>query len=203
MPLALNVIIPFSDFSIMPFSYTYPRPAVTVDIVVFAFDGQGLRILLIQRGQAPFEGQWALPGGFVHIDETLEGAALRELREETGLQDIFLEQLYTFGELDRDPRERTVSVAYVALVALPSRAPQAATDARDASWFDCSALPSVAFDHAQIIQVGLNRLRSKIRYQPIGFELLPRKFTLGQLQQLYEAVLGGQLDKRNFRKKEQ
>jgi len=157
--------------------------------------------MLIQRGLAPFQGQWALPGGFVHLDETLDEAARRELEEETGLRKIFLEQLYTFGAVDRDPRERVVSVAYYALVKLSEHQVRAATDARAAAWFGVNDLPSLAFDHADIAQRALDRLRAKVRYEPIGFELLPKKFTLSQLQRLYERVLERQLDKRNFRKR--
>jgi 8-oxo-dGTP diphosphatase len=182
-------------------SYTYARPALTVDVVVFALDDDALRILLIERALEPFAGKWALPGGFVHIDETLVEAAQRELREETGLQDIFLEQLYTFGDLQRDPRERVVSVAYYALVHLSGKLPTAATDARSAAWFPLGELPELAFDHPRIVQMALARLQAKVRYQPIGFELLPERFTLRQLQRMYELILDRPLDKRNFRKK--
>lgn len=185
----------------MGHTYEYARPALTVDCVVFAVDESELKVMLIQRGLAPFRGKWALPGGFVHVDESLEEAARRELEEETGLHDVFLEQLYTFGGVDRDPRERVVSVAYYALVKLSDHAVRAQTDASDAAWFAVSKLPSLAFDHAQIVRVGLERLRGKVRYEPIGFELLPAKFTLSQLQHLYEVVLERTLDKRNFRKR--
>ncbi|MDH5674323.1 MAG: NUDIX domain-containing protein [Myxococcales bacterium] len=185
----------------MPHTYEYPRAALTVDCVVFGLDDEELKVMLIQRGQEPFEGQWALPGGFVHVDETLEEAARRELEEETGLHKVYLEQLYTFGTVDRDPRERVVSVAYYALVKMSDHKVQAATDARDAAWFGVHDVPSLAFDHAEILQTALERLRSKLRYQPIGFELLPKKFTLSQLQRLYELVLERDLDKRNFRKR--
>jgi len=185
----------------MPHVYEYPRPALTVDCVVFGLDDEDLKVLLIQRALAPFEGQWALPGGFVRVDETLEDAARRELEEETALTQVFLEQLYTFGEVDRDPRERVVSVAYYALVNLTDHKVHAATDARDAAWFAVHDVPSLAFDHADILSTALERLRGKLRYQPIGFELLPKKFTLSQLQHLYELVLERALDKRNFRKR--
>lgn len=182
-------------------SYPYARPALTVDVVVFALDAEDLQVMLIERDLPPFAGQWALPGGFVRVEETLEQAAIRELQEETGLRDIFLEQLFTFGGLDRDPRERVVTVAYYALVNLAGHNVHASTDARNAAWFPVSDLPTLAFDHAQIVEAALTRLRGKVRYQPIGFELLPEKFTLRQLQHLYEIVLGRELDKRNFRKK--
>ena len=185
----------------MPYTYEYPRGALTVDCVVFGLDDEDLKVLLIQRALPPFAGTWALPGGFVRVDETLEDAARRELEEETGLRNVFLEQLYTFGALDRDPRERVVSVAYYALVKLSDHTVQAATDARDAAWFAVHDVPSLAFDHADVLQLAVDRLRGKLRYQPIGFELLPRKFTLSQLQHLYELVLERELDKRNFRKR--
>jgi len=185
----------------MRHTYKYPRPALTVDCVVFGFGEGELKILLIERGLEPFKGRWALPGGFVRVDETLDDAARRELAEEAGLKGIFLEQLYTFGAIRRDPRERVVSVAYYALVKLADVETKAATDAADARWFPVSRIPGLAFDHADILATALSRLRGKLRYQPIGFELLPSKFTLSQLQHLYEAVLGVKLDKRNFRKK--
>ncbi len=194
----------------MSYCYDYPRPALTVDCVVFGFTAkEQLKVLLIQRGLPPFEGQWALPGGFVMMDESLEEAARRELMEETGVKNLFLEQLYSFGAVNRDPRDRVVSVAYYALISLQNHPTQAATDAQAVEWFPIlavgdnplSQLPDLAFDHQQILMTALQRLRNKIRYEPIGFELLPPKFTLTQLQQLYEAILGQPLDKRNFRKK--
>ncbi|HEY3900562.1 MAG TPA: NUDIX domain-containing protein [Chthoniobacter sp.] len=185
----------------MPFTYEYPRAALTVDCVVFGFDEAELKVLLIRRGLAPFKGKWALPGGFVRVDETVDEAARRELLEETGLKDVFLEQLYTFGTVDRDPRERVVSVAYFALVELAKHPATGATDASEAEWFPAAQPPALAFDHAQILETASQRLRGKVRYEPIGFELLPEKFTLSQLQHLYEAVLQTEADKRNFRKK--
>lgn len=185
----------------MPHTYQYPRAALTVDCVVFGFDESELKVLLIQRALEPFKGKWALPGGFVRVDETVDEAARRELEEETGLKNVFLEQLYTFGTVNRDPRERVVSVAYYALVKLSDHKAKAATDAANAEWFPVSKLPKLAFDHAEIAETALARLQGKVRYQPLGFELLPPKFTLSQLQHLYEAVLGAELDKRNFRKK--
>ena len=185
----------------MAYSYDYERSALTVDCIVFGLDDDELKVLLIQRDIKPFEGQWALPGGFVHIDESLDDAARRELREETGVDQIFLEQLYTYGALDRDPRERVVSVAYYALVNLTEHRIKSDTDARSAAWFSIYDIPSLAFDHKEILNMAYQRLRGKIRYQPIGFELLPQKFTLSQLQHLYEKILDTPLDKRNFRKK--
>jgi 8-oxo-dGTP diphosphatase len=185
----------------MTVTYKYPRPNLTVDCVVFGLDEEDLKILLIQRNLPPFEGKWALPGGFVQMDETLVEAARRELREETGVQNLYLEQLYTFGAVDRDPRERIVSVAYYALVNLNDHELMAATDARDAAWFSVDDLPSLAFDHIEIVNVAHKRLKGKVVYEPIGFELLPKKFTLTQLQQMYEKILERLIDKRNFRKK--
>jgi 8-oxo-dGTP diphosphatase len=173
---------------------------LTVDCVVFGAGDAALRVLLVERGIAPHKGQWALPGGFVRDDESVDEAARRELAEETGLAKIFLEQLYTFGDIDRDPRERIVTVAYYALVNAHVRV-SGASDAARAEWFDVKHLPALAFDHERIFDAALARLKGKVRYQPIGFELLPEKFTLSQLQQLYELVLERELDKRNFRKK--
>jgi 8-oxo-dGTP diphosphatase len=183
----------------------YPSPSVTADCVVFGVTfetgGPALRVLLIERGEAPFEGALALPGGFVRMDETVDDAARRELREETGLDELYLEQLYTFGALDRDPRGRVVSVAYYALVNLAVYPVHSGTDARAARWVPADEARGLAFDHDQILAVALERLRAKVRYQPIGFEMLPERFKLSQLQALYEAILGRALDKRNFRKR--
>ena len=185
----------------MSYTYEYPRPSVTVDCVVFGIDEGDLKVLLIQRQLEPFAHGWALPGGFVLMEESLDDAAMRELREETGLHRVFLEQLYTFGDPRRDPRGRVITVAYYALVNLADHKLQAATDAENVGWFAASDLPTLAFDHAGIVEVARERLRGKVRYAPIGFELLPPKFTLTQLQRLYEIVLERELDKRNFRKK--
>ncbi len=187
----------------MPYKYQFARAALTVDIVIFALDEVDLQVMLIERDLEPFEGEWALPGGFVRVDETLDDAARRELQEETGLKNIFLEQLYTFGEIKRDPRERVVTVAYYALVNLMGHDVYASTDARSAAWFSVNDLPKLAFDHATILETAHQRLRGKVRYQPVGFELLPDKFPLRQLQHLYEVILDRELDKRNFRKKVQ
>jgi len=185
----------------MTHTYKYPRPALTVDCVVFGIDEEALKVLLIRRGGQPFEGKWALPGGFVNVDEPLEEAARRELKEETGVSGLCLEQLYTFGEVLRDPRERVVSVAYCTLVNLRDHRVRAATDAREAAWFSASRTRGLAFDHDRILDMALRKLEEKVRYQPVGLELLPAKFKLSQLQHLYETILERQLDKRNFRRK--
>jgi len=174
---------------------------VAVDIVVFTVQEQALKVLLIERGIAPFKGRYALPGGFVLAKETLEKAAFRELFEETGTRDVYLEQLYTFGDPDRDPRGRVVTVAYYALVPTDKSPLLAGTDAAAAGWYPVLALPSLAFDHAKIVEYAVDRLRNKLEYTNLGFQLLPTKFTLSALQALHEAILGKPLDKRNFRRK--
>lgn len=187
----------------MPYTYEFPRPALTVDLVIFTVAEGALKVLLVRRGEAPFLGEWALPGGFVREGEGLEAAARRELAEEAGLEDeaLYLEQLYSFGEPGRDPRGHTVTVAHTALVR-SELALAAAGDAADAAWWPVGALPSaLAFDHAQILAYAHQRLKWKLDYTSVGFELLPPSFTLVALQQLYEAILGKALDKRNFRKK--
>ena len=185
----------------MSFTYEYARPALTTDCVVFGLDAEDLKILLIQRALPPFEDEWALPGGFIRVGEDVDTCARRELEEETGLKNVYLEQLTTIGTPDRDPREHVVTVAYFALVNLIEHPPTAATDARNAAWFSFDDLPALAFDHNKILKLARERLRGKVRYEPIGFELLPKKFTLTQLQHLYELILEQPLDKRNFRKK--
>jgi 8-oxo-dGTP diphosphatase len=185
----------------MAFTYEFPRPALTVDCVVFGLGEAGLEVLLIRRRNAPFAGCWALPGGFVDVDETVEDAAKRELEEETGVRDVYLEQLHVFSAVRRDPRERVVSVAFYALVKSRDHAAEGASDADEAAWFPVAELPKLAFDHADIFALALARLRRDLATKPVGFELLPRKFTLTKLQRLYEVILDESLDKRNFRKK--
>lgn len=181
--------------------YEYPRPAVTTDCAIFGFDGEDLKILLIERGIEPFKNRWALPGGFIELDEDADNCAHRKLVQETGLENIFIEQLYTFSGVDRDPRYRVISIAYYALVKLSDYKAQAGIDTENVQWYSITELPDLAFDHHQILQMAIERLKSKIKYQPIGFELLPEKFTLPELLNLYQTVLQTKLDDRNFRKK--
>ncbi len=173
---------------------------ITVDIVLFTILERQLHVLLIRRLAEPFRGSYALPGGFVLENESVDKAAHRELQEETGVEKVFLEQLYTFGEPNRDPRGRVITVAYYALVA-NSHILRSGTDAADAAWFALDKLPPVAFDHQSIIEYAQQRLRNKLDYSNVGFELLPEKFTLTELQLVHEAILGANLDKRNFRRK--
>lgn len=184
------------------YSYAYPHPAVTTDVVVFTIRAERLHLLLIRRANAPFAGTWALPGGFLEIDEDLDACAARELSEETGIEAIYLEQLYTFGAPTRDPRERVIGVTYFAVLPPHRHAePRAASDAAETAWFPLDTLPDLAFDHAQIIRTAQDRLRAKLDYSTIAFQFLPEYFTLSELQKVYEIVLTQRLDKRNFRKR--
>lgn len=183
------------------YSYAHPHPAVSTDVVIFTIQEEQLRVLLIKRAGDPYKHTWALPGGFVEINEGLEQAAQRELEEETGLSGVFLEQLYTFGKPDRDPRERVITVAYYAMVPPDRTALRPASDAGDAGWFPRGGLPDLAFDHERIISLALQRLTSKIEYSTIALQFMPESFTLGELQRVYEIIQEEPLDKRNFRKK--
>jgi 8-oxo-dGTP diphosphatase len=174
---------------------------LTVDAVVFGYVENDLKVLLIKRKYKPFKDCWALAGGFVLKDESIDEAVARELKEETGVDNLFMEQLYTFGDANRDPRGRVVSVAYYGLVKPELFELLASTDAYDAQWFSISDLPELAFDHKHIIEVAYKRLQAKLTYQPIGFELLPEKFPLLEIQNLYETILNAKFDKGNFRKK--
>lgn len=187
----------------MKYSYDYPKADHTVDAVVFGMDLEeaSLKVLLIERGLEPFRGAWALPGGFVNMDEELDAAVIRELEEETGIGLSFMEQLYTFGRPDRDPRGRVISTAYLGLVRPEHVTLQEGSDAERAAWWDANNLPELAFDHAEILDAGLKRLRSKVSWQPVGIELLPGEFALSDLQKVYEIILGREIDKRNFRRK--
>ncbi len=182
------------------YQYEFPHPAITTDIVLFTIRDKQLKLLLVRRGSEPFKGTWALPGGFMQIDEDLESSARRELAEETGIEGVYLEQLYTFGAVDRDPRERVVTVAYYALAASDQMVLRAATDAEAVDWFDMDTLPELAFDHRQIVAMAHKRLVAKLDYSTIAFQFMPQEFTLSELQDVYEIILREELDRRNFRK---
>lgn len=182
------------------YQYDHPHPAVTTDIVIFTIRDDRLKLLLIRRGGEPFKGNWALPGGFVDIDESLEDGARRELEEETGVSGVWLEQLYTFGAPHRDPRERVITVAYYALIPSDKLSIRAATDAEAVGWFAMDELPELAFDHRQIVAMAYERLKAKLDYSTIAFQFMPERFTLSELQRVYEIILGEEIDKRNFRK---
>jgi 8-oxo-dGTP diphosphatase len=177
------------------------RPLLMVDVVIFTLRDDDLQVLLIRRRRPPQQGMWAIPGGSIELAEPLEEAALRTLEEETGLGDVYLEQLYTFGAPSRDPRDRVITVAYFAVVPASNVVPRATEDADRVRWWPICNLPALAFDHAEILTYALTRLRYKLEYTAVGFELLPEEFTLSELQSAYEIVLGEELDKRNFRRK--
>lgn len=179
----------------------YKQPSVTVDVIIFTIIDSDLKVLLVKRKNPPFEGKWAIPGGFVRIDENLEDAAKRELSEETNVKNIYLEQLYTFGETRRDPRGRVITVAYFALASARDMQIGASTDVSEVEWHSVYNLPELAFDHAKILDYALQRLRYKLEYSTVCFQLLPKKFTLTELQSAYEIIFNKKLDKRNFRKK--
>jgi 8-oxo-dGTP diphosphatase len=179
----------------------YPQPSVTVDCAVFGYDGQQLSVLLLNRREEPFRNKWTLPGGFLLVEEGLEQCAERILRDKTGLRHLFLEQLFTFGEVGRDPRGRVLSVGYYTLVNPRRYNLVSGEAANEVKWFDIQRLPAMGFDHKHIFNTALARLKAKVTYQPIGFELLEKRFTLTELQQLYECILQRPIDKRNFRKR--
>lgn len=181
------------------YCYRYPHPAVTTDCVIFGFDGERLQVLLIERGIEPFKGRWAFPGGFIKMDETAEEGALRELKEETGMENAFIQQFHTFSNPLRDPRERVITIAFYALVRIQEV--KGGDDAASARWFPLDEIPALAFDHDHMLRMATQRLRQEIHFHPIGFELLPEKFTLRELQSIYEAILGITFDRRNFAKK--
>ena len=175
--------------------------AVSVDCVLFGFDGVNINVLLIYRGAEPYPNMWAVPGDLVRVDEDLDTAAKRILSELTGLDNIYLEQVHTFGAVDRHPLGRVLTTAFFSLVDIDKYWPHASSWAQEAEWHDLYKLPDLAFDHRDIVEACLNRLRKRIRARPIGFELLPEQFTLSELQTLYECIMGLRFDKRNFRKK--
>lgn len=177
------------------------RPAVTVDVVIFSLVEDDLRVLLVQRKRDPFAGLWATPGGFVRLRESLEDAATRKLAEETGVTDVYMEQLFTFGDPDRDPRMRVITVSYFALVPYDAINLKPGLHEEATGWFSLKALPEMAFDHQNMVRYAWERLRYKLEYTAVGFRLLPDEFTLTALQKAYEIVLDEELDKRNFRRK--
>jgi 8-oxo-dGTP diphosphatase len=181
------------------YTYKYPHPSVTTDCVIFGFDGIKLHVLMVERGIEPYKGMWAFPGGFLKMDETAEEGALRELKEETDLSVGYIDQFYTFTAPGRDPRERVITIAHYAIVRMQEV--KGGDDAARARWFAIDDIPPLAFDHDRILRKAMETLRESIHFRPIGFELLPVKFTLKQLQMLYEAILGVQFDRRNFAKK--
>ena len=183
------------------YTYKYPHPALTVDCVVFGFDGESLKLLLIERDLEPYKGMWALPGGFMRINETVERAAMRELQEETGVTDVYLDQFHVFSTLNRDPRERVVTVAFIALVRTSEYQLIAGDDAANAQWCDENRLPPLAFDHGEIIIAARQYLREAIKMRPIAFTLLDEEFTVTELQKVYEAINGVKYDRRNFQRK--
>lgn len=185
----------------MAYEYDYPHPAVTVDIVVFTIENDDLKVLLVERGQEPFRDHWALPGGFVEIDESLRRAAWRELREETGVHAGFLEQLYAFGRPDRDPRERVITVAYYSLIPPDRMRVEAASDASAAEFTSLSKLPDLAFDHERIIDKAVQRMKEKLSDPIVALQVLPETFTMSEIRRVYELFRGEELDKRNFTKK--
>lgn len=185
----------------MPYTYDHPRPALSSDCVVFGLNDTHLDVLLVERKKPPFAGRWALPGGFIDEGETLEHAARRELDEETGLKVRHLAQLGAFDDPRRDPRGRVISIAFMAVVPRAAQKPQPGSDARRVGWFRASSPPRLAFDHRRILSTALEQVHERARKEPLAFDLLPKKFTLTQLQRVIEALTDRQLDKRNFRKK--
>ncbi len=181
-----------------PYCYAYPHPAVTTDVVLFGLRAGDLNLLLIRRAHPPFAGRWALPGGFLEIDEALEDCARRELLEETGLDGIYLEQLHTFGEVGRDPRERVISVVYLGLGRADRLDPRAGDDAAEAAWFSRETLPPLAFDHERIIDHAHQHLAAHMHQSPCALRLLPETFTLDQARELYQAIWGEVLDAPHF-----
>lgn len=178
------------------YTYEYPRPSVTTDCVIFGYDGKDLKVLLVERGIDPYKGHWALPGGFLQMDETALDGAKRELLEETGLKDTYIEQFHTFSAVDRDPRGRVITIAHYALVKISEV--KGGDDAAEARWFPIGEVPKLAFDHGRILGEAMRTLRERIHFEPVGFELLPEVFTMPQLQHLYESILDVHFERRNF-----
>ncbi len=183
------------------YCYDFPRPAVTTDCIIFGFSEGELRVLLIKRNLDPFKGRWAFPGGFLEMEENADEGARRELLEETGIRDCFIEQLHTFTRVDRDPRGRTISIVYYAMTRQSDLKPEAGDDAGEVQWFSIKEVPPLAFDHDQVLSIALDRIHDRFSKKITGFEMLPEKFTLPEMQKLYESVLRKKLDRRNFRKR--
>jgi 8-oxo-dGTP diphosphatase len=183
----------------LKFCYRYPHPAVAVDCVIFGYDGSNIKVLLIQRKNYPYKTSWAFPGGFINMNETAEEAACRELEEETGLKGVVVRQLYTYTDIERDPRERVISIAHYALTRITEV--KAGDDAKNVRWFPLNEIPNLAFDHDIILNKALNTLKERIYFEPIVFELLPEVFKMSELQNVYEKILGIKFDRRNFYKK--
>ena len=182
-----------------PYQYKYEHMAVTTDCVIFTYEDWTLKVLLVRRGMDPYKGGWAFPGGFLKLDETAKDGALRELWEETSLETSAIRELGVFSAVDRDPRERVITIAYYALIK-PSGV-IGGDDADEAAWFPIQKLPPLAFDHRQIFEAAMERLRRDIHFEPVGFDLLDEEFTIPDLQRLYEIILGTKFDRRNFQRK--
>lgn len=179
----------------------YEQPGVTVDLVIFTVDDKKLKILLIKRASEPFDGYWSIPGGFLMKGESLEDAASRVMEEKTGVQEVYLEQLYTFGKPDRDPRARIITVTYFALIPWKRLNQPGSRKVSDLAWFPVDEVPELAFDHLEILRRAVTRLRAKVSYSSIVYGLLPENFRLSDLQKMYEIIIDARLDKRNFRKR--
>ena len=195
----MNQSIAKTDYRITEdgwYAYEYQRPALTADAVIFGFDGQALNVLLVKRGIEPFKGKWSFPGGFLRMNETIAQCAQRELSEETSFKEVYMEQFGVFSDVNRDPRGRVITTAFYALT--PKIEVRGADDAAEADWFRLDRVPALAFDHDRILRTAVNRLKERICFEPIGFELLPEVFTMTELQNLYEAILDVKFDRRNF-----
>lgn len=181
------------------YRYKYPHPAVATDCVVFGFDGKALKVLLIERGLEPYKGMWAFPGGFIRMDETAEECVKRELKEETGMELAKVRELGCFSGVNRDPRERVISIAFYSLAR--HSAVKGGDDAAKAKWWAIDDIPQLAFDHDYILRTAMKRIRQDIHFEPVGFDLLDEQFTIAELQRLYESILGVNFDRRNFYRK--
>lgn len=179
----------------------YETPGVTVDLVLFTVNEGHLKVMLVKRAEEPFQNCWSLPGGFIKLGETLEAAAQRVLVEKTSVSDVYMEQLYTFGSPKRDPRSRVITVAYIALIAWQSLPQPESDKVTDLTWLSVDQLPKLAFDHKEIVNYAVTRLRAKVSYSNIVYGLMPRQFRLSELQNMYECIINDKLDKRNFRKR--